>query len=199
MSKPVLAKVPEAKALWKLLTDSKQWLSEWRIQRYISSLQEHGLKLGKNFEPYGPFSIDRDHAYLVEIGDDVKFSPDVLIYTHDSLMFRDLNYYELKRVVIGDRVGIGARSTVLPGVTIGNDSLIGANSVVTRDIPPGVLAAGNPARVLGSVADYFQKHRDQFAVSPHWSNEWRRTGFVPEADQQAQIEALKRGEHVYAG
>lgn len=179
------------------LARAKNEFEEWRLGRYIDSLIDHGLKVGRDFVPHGPFSIDRNHAYLVTIGDDVKFSPDVLIYTHDAFMWRDLTYYELKPVVIGDRCGIGARSTLLPGVTIGNDSLIGPNSVVTHDIPPGVIAAGNPARVIGTVADYFQKHRDRFAVSPHWGGEWRETGFVPEEIQREQIEALARGEHVY--
>jgi len=54
-------------------------------------------------------------------------------------------------IVIGDDVFIGARSVVLKGVTIGEGSVIGANSVVTRSIPAGVIAAGNPARVIREI------------------------------------------------
>lgn len=54
----------------------------------------------------------------------------------------------VKPVVIGDNVWIGANSIVLPGVTIGNGSVIGAGSVVTKNIPPMVLAGGNPAKVI---------------------------------------------------
>jgi acetyltransferase-like isoleucine patch superfamily enzyme len=51
-------------------------------------------------------------------------------------------------VTIGDNVWMGARVTVLPGVTIGENAVIGAGSVVTKDIPPNAIAVGNPAQVL---------------------------------------------------
>ena len=53
-----------------------------------------------------------------------------------------------KPIIIGDNVWLGINVTVLKGVTIGNGSLIGAGSVVTRSIPPNVMAAGNPCKVL---------------------------------------------------
>lgn len=54
---------------------------------------------------------------------------------------------------VGDRVFIGAGCTILKGVTIGDASIIGAHSLVNRDIPPGVLAAGNPARIIRSLGE----------------------------------------------
>lgn len=56
-------------------------------------------------------------------------------------------------ITIGDNVWIGAGVTVLPGVTIGNNAVIGAGSVVNRDIPDGVVAAGNPCRVIRRITD----------------------------------------------
>ena len=56
-------------------------------------------------------------------------------------------------ITIGNRVWIGGGSTILSGVTIGDDAVIGAGSVVTRDIPPGVVAAGNPCRVLRKITE----------------------------------------------
>ena len=53
------------------------------------------------------------------------------------------------RIVVGNDAFVGARAFVMPGVTIGAGSIIGACSVVTKDIPPNVMAAGNPCRVLG--------------------------------------------------
>ena len=55
-------------------------------------------------------------------------------------------------VTIGDDVWLGGRAVVLPGVTIGDRAVIGAGSVVTRDVPPGVLAVGNPARVVRALS-----------------------------------------------
>ncbi len=54
-------------------------------------------------------------------------------------------------VTIGNNVWLGGGAIICPGVTVGDDSVIGAGSVVTRDIPPGVVAAGNPCRVVKSI------------------------------------------------
>lgn len=56
-------------------------------------------------------------------------------------------------ITIGDNVWIGAGVTVLPGVAIGNNTVIGAGSVVNRDVPDGVVAAGNPCRVIRRITD----------------------------------------------
>lgn len=58
-----------------------------------------------------------------------------------------------KPISVGDRVWIGGNAVILPGVTIGSDTVIGAGSVVTRDIPAGVLAVGNPCRVLREISE----------------------------------------------
>lgn len=56
-----------------------------------------------------------------------------------------------KPITVGHRVWIGGNVTVLPGVSIGDDSVIGAGSVVTKDIPSGVIAAGNPCKILRKI------------------------------------------------
>ncbi|MFL5319986.1 MAG: sugar O-acetyltransferase [Myxococcaceae bacterium] len=87
----------------------------------------------------------------VEIGDDVLFGPGVHIYTatHPTDAAERAKGPELGRGVrIGARCWVGGRSIILPGVTIGAGATIGAGSVVTKDVPPNVLAAGNPCRVI---------------------------------------------------
>lgn len=59
----------------------------------------------------------------------------------------------MKGPVIGARARLGVNCTILPRITVGEDSLVGAGAVVTRDVEPGVVVAGNPARVIGRVAD----------------------------------------------
>lgn len=61
---------------------------------------------------------------------------------------RKYNLEYCRPITIGDNVWLGGRVTVNPGVTIGHDTVIGSGSVVTRDIPSGVFAAGNPCRVI---------------------------------------------------
>jgi maltose O-acetyltransferase len=87
----------------------------------------------------------------VRIGRSCFLAPGVHIYTATHPLDAALRCSgpELgKPVRIGDRVWIGGRAVILPGVTIGDDVVIGAGSVVTRDVPAGMLVAGNPARVI---------------------------------------------------
>jgi maltose O-acetyltransferase len=65
---------------------------------------------------------------------------------------RRQKYEAAKPIVIGNNVWLGGGAIVLAGVTIGENSVIGAGAVVTRDIPPNVVAAGNPARVIREIA-----------------------------------------------
>ncbi|WZO99146.1 sugar O-acetyltransferase [Isosphaeraceae bacterium EP7] len=87
----------------------------------------------------------------VTIGDDVLFGPGVQIYTAThpiDPVERRSGLESGKPITIGSDVWIGGAAILCPGVTIGARSVIGAGSVVTRDIPEGVIAAGNPCRVL---------------------------------------------------
>lgn len=88
------------------------------------------------------------------IGRQVQFGPGVHVYTADHPLGaaeRNSGREFGRPVHIGDRAWIGGRAVILPGVTIGEESVIGAGSVVTRSIPAGVVAAGNPCRVLRDV------------------------------------------------
>ena len=87
------------------------------------------------------------------IGKDVMMGPDCIIYTRNhkfddcSLPMRLQGHQEEKPVIIGDDVWIGGRVIILPGVKIGSHSIIGAGSVVTKDVPDYAIVAGNPAMV----------------------------------------------------
>ena len=93
----------------------------------------------------------------VTIGDFVVLSERCLVidHTHGDVSYEHLSLYERERplvskgkVVIEDYVWMGENSVVMSGVTVGHNSLIGANAVVTKDIPPYSIVAGNPARIL---------------------------------------------------
>ncbi len=83
---------------------------------------------------------------LVTIGRHCLFAWDVQVLDSDSHRIDGAPH--TAPVVIGDRVWIGCRATVLKGVTIGEGAIVAAGSVVTRDVPPQALVGGNPARVL---------------------------------------------------
>ncbi len=87
------------------------------------------------------------------LGDDVMMGPDVKIYTktHNySAMDRPMHEQGIKSnaVVIGNDVWIGANVIILPGVTVGDHSILGASAVVTKPVPPYSIVGGNPARIL---------------------------------------------------
>jgi maltose O-acetyltransferase len=88
----------------------------------------------------------------VEIGDYTLFGPAVQVYTATHPMNAELRRTQEfgKPVAIGSDVWVGGGAILCPGVKIGSKSVIGAGSVVTRDIPEGVFAAGNPCRVIRS-------------------------------------------------
>jgi maltose O-acetyltransferase len=90
----------------------------------------------------------------VEIGDYTLFGPAVQIYTATHPMEAELRRKQEfgKPVTIGADVWVGGAAVICPGVTIGDRSVIGAGSVVTRDVPGGVFAAGNPCRVIREIA-----------------------------------------------
>lgn len=90
----------------------------------------------------------------VEIGSRTLFGPNVQIYTATHRMSYEIRAVGLefaKPVVIGEDVWVGGSAVICPGVTIGDRAIIGAGSVVTKNIPPDVLAAGNPCRVIRSL------------------------------------------------
>ena len=91
----------------------------------------------------------------VRIGDFTLFGPAVQIYTALHPMNAQLRRLQEfgKPVEIGSDVWVGGAAVILPGVRIGSQSVIGAGSVVTRDIPDRVFAAGNPCRVVRDIAD----------------------------------------------
>jgi acetyltransferase-like isoleucine patch superfamily enzyme len=88
----------------------------------------------------------------IEIGEDAQLGPGTLITTTGHDYQQDLAAH-FTRVVIGRGVWVGANVTILPGVEIGDFSVIGAGSVVTKNIPPRSVAVGAPARVIRQVND----------------------------------------------
>jgi maltose O-acetyltransferase len=90
----------------------------------------------------------------ITIGANVLIGPSARLYTPShalDVVERRAGYERVSPVVIEDDVWLGGNVVVCPGVTIGAGSIIGAGSVVTRDVPPGVIAAGNPARVVREI------------------------------------------------
>ena len=103
-------------------------------------------------------AVDDTHIY---VGDDTMFGPNVILATagHPILpKLRQEAYQYNMPVHIGKNCWLGAGVIVLPGVTIGDNTVIGAGSVVTKDIPSNVVAVGNPCRVLREINEHDKKY-----------------------------------------
>ena len=109
----------------------------------------HFITIGDNF--YANYNLTILDTEKVEIGDNVFIGPNVNIYTAGhplDIKRRNENLESRIPVKIGNNVWIGGNVTILPGTTIGDNTTIGAGSVVTKDIPSNVLAVGNPCNII---------------------------------------------------
>lgn len=110
------------------------------------------IKAGKNFfMNYGCCILD---VAQVSIGDNVMFAPNVQLYsaTHPIEANSRNSGKELgKPISIGNNVWVGGNSTICPGVTLGDNVVVGAGSVVTKSFPDDVVIAGNPAKIIKTI------------------------------------------------
>ena len=100
------------------------------------------------FANFGLVALD---VATITIGDDVQIGPNVQLLTPTHPVEPELRlakWEAAQPIVIGDNAWLGGGAVVLAGVTVGPGTVVGAGAVVTRDLPAGVVAVGNPARVL---------------------------------------------------
>lgn len=122
------------------------------------------IEVGKNF--FANYNCTIIDVAKVKIGDNCQFAPNVSIYTagHPVHPVARNSMYEYGiEVTVGDNVWIGGNTVIMPGVNIGSNTVIGAGSVVTKDIPDWVVAAGNPCQVIREITEedfeYYYKDR----------------------------------------
>lgn len=158
----------------------------------IEELISRGLVIGENVNIIGDEVIlDPNHCWLIEIGDEVVIAPRVHILCHDASSVHG-KATKIGRVKIGKRTFIGANAIILPGVTIGENVIIGAGSVVTHDIPDGVIAAGNPARIIGDRTENENRHMQNLSIKPTFPwPQWGVEGGITGEQKEKMKEALK--------
>jgi acetyltransferase-like isoleucine patch superfamily enzyme len=120
-----------------------------------------GVRLGSNVNFFGmPQGMFGTEPWLITIGNNVYITAGCQFITHDGgtlILRKEVPDLELTATItIGNDVYIGVRTLIMPGVSIGNRCIIGAGSIVTRNIPGNSVAAGVPARVIKSTDDYLK-------------------------------------------
>lgn len=138
------------------------------IVKDIPYFRTLGVRIGENCDFITPPDFSSE-PYLITIGDNTTISFDVAFVTHDAStrVIRHLPDGDSETVIygtieVGSNCFIGCRSTILPNVKIGDNSVIGACSLVNRDIPANVIAAGNPCKVICTLDEYREKHKKDF-------------------------------------
>lgn len=133
--------------------------------------------------------LDPGFPWLISIGDQSTLGPRVTILTHDATPKLRTDYAMIARVRIGARVFVGANATILPGVTIGDDAIVGAGSVVRRDVAEGTIVLGNPAEEVGTTAAHNERHLAQMECRPRYPE----AGNPSPAERQRMLEELGDG------
>jgi maltose O-acetyltransferase len=128
-----------------------------KYRNYVYSQVNKGMHLGKNVGIMPGVKFDPPHSFLTSIGDNCIIAPDVRFLNHDASTFIHLKMAKIGKIVIKENCFIGAGSILLPGIEIGPNSIIGSGSVVSRSVPPNVIAAGNPAKVIKPITDLLEK------------------------------------------
>lgn len=138
-------------------------------ETFINYLRNQGIKIGKNTtvgENVSSIQIDCSRPYLIEIGENCRLNTGFVLMTHDftTMVFKNL-YGDFipssGKVTIGNNVYFGRQCTVLKGVTIGDNCIIGYGSLVTKDIPANSVAIGRPAKVISTLEEYYVKRKSE--------------------------------------
>lgn len=172
-----------SRRLTRLINTATEEQAEYRIQLFKELFQKTGeniwveppfhcdygchISVGENF--YANYDCIIIDVCDVTIGNNVFFGPRVCIYTAGHPIDAQIRNRQLeygKKIMIGNDVWVGGNTVINPGVSIGDNVVIGSGSVVTKNIPSGVVAAGNPCKVIRMITEedtkYWQEKAQEY-------------------------------------
>lgn len=138
--------------------------------KFQNSLRRDGVTIGDDCEICTDVVLGSE-PYLISLGDKVRITSGCKFITHDGGVWVLRNKYNkpdidlIRGIKIGNNVHVGINTIIMPGVTIGDNCIIGCCAVVTKDIPDNSVAAGVPARVIKTIDDYYNKHSKDFVLT----------------------------------
>lgn len=160
-----------------IITTIKSFITKYKVNKNDASkrawLRAQGAIVGKGTRFIGNASLGTE-PFLVEVGEDCLISSNVMFLCHDGgvKVLNALGYFggermdKMARIKVGNNCFLGRDSKILGGVTIGDNVIIGTGSIVTKDIPSNVVAAGMPARVICTIDEYYQKNKARGVFYP---------------------------------
>jgi maltose O-acetyltransferase len=163
-----------------------------RRKKHLASLVKNGLKLGRNVDIIGDFFFDPSHCLLISIGDNCTICPNVRLIAHDASTKKFLGYTKIGKIDIRDNCFIGDSAIVLPDVTIGPNSIVGAGAVITNDVPPKTVFAGNPARQIYSFETYIKKI-ERLMINEKLFDQKYLIDKLNDERREEMLESIKRG------
>ncbi|USK33679.1 acyltransferase [Bacillus sp. F19] len=142
-------------------------LHAFKLKRAI----KQGLQIGENCRILS--SSFGSEPYLIKIGDRCTITSGVKFINHDggTWVFREEKEYKhikkYGKIEIGNNCFIGLETIIMPNVKIGANSVVGAGSIVTKDIPPNSVAVGNPAKVIMTIEEYINRCQQNATPFPN--------------------------------
>lgn len=161
-----------------------------KIKKYrnpVKYWREKGVKIGEQCEIYSSVDFGSE-PYLVQLGNHVRVNSGVTFDTHDGGVWVAKKYLRVDElndtlalygaIKIGDNVHIGTNAFIMPGVTVGNNCIIGVGAIVTKSIPSNSVAVGVPAKVIESLDTYIEKHKKEFNHEKYASRTEKKNALI---------------------
>ena len=151
-----------------LLDRAARWkarLERARLERRWANLRALGMHIGQGVNLPASTWIDTSSCFAISIGDWCGFGEQCLILSHDAQMDEFLDAGLIAKVIIHESCHFGSRTVILPGVEVGPRTMVGANSVVAKSLPPDTVCAGVPAKVICTLNEYLERHVAKLATA----------------------------------
>ena len=151
-----------------------KWLKYKKANRTsagkVDYLRKKGCKIGDGTKLLCGIGSFGTEPYLVEIGENCLLSSNLSFLTHDGgvKVLNFLNYFDgvlmdkIGKIVVGNNCFIGNSAKIMPGVTIGDNVIVGTASIVTKDVPSNSVVAGVPARFICTIDEFYEKNKNKF-------------------------------------
>lgn len=149
------------------------------------------MKIGHGCNIQPGLMVDHSHCWLIEIGDNVTIAPQVYLLAHDASTKKYLNYTKIGKVKIKSNAFIGARAIIMPRVTIEENSIVAAGSVVTKSVEPNTVVGGNPAKFIMNTDDLMNKHKALMQTSKIYDKHWLIQNGITDAMKKQMSEELE--------